>query len=240
MRRRLHQPARHRDAQQRRGRGPGRVRACSAHRRAGQLDQRRDRPHARCRRNGCEAVIALLALREGLVPGGLNTTRHHRSRPEERLPLSANEVPQAASPRAVELVRLRRQRTAACCSPGEGRSHDACWRCDRWSRGKSRASACGPGLDGLAIASTRHARGSRRIHRTGDVYWSRPPQLPPAERRRVGKGVKARARGGGFEAARIGRAAGRDATLLPSVFTSSSGDGDNCDAICTRARGTTA
>ena len=52
--------------------------------------------------------------------------------------------------------------------------------------------------------------------------------MPPAERRRVGKGVKI-ALEVGFEALAH---AGLDASGVPSVFTSSSGDGDNCDAIC--------
>lgn len=55
-----------------------------------------------------------------------------------------------------------------------------------------------------------------------------PLQLPPAERRRVGKGVKL-ALAVGFEAVAH---AGRDAAQLASVFASSSGDGDNCGAIC--------
>jgi hypothetical protein len=60
-----------------------------------------------------------------------------------------------------------------------------------------------------------------------------PSALPPAERRRVGKGVKI-ALEVGFEAVAH---AGRDAATLPSIFTSSSGDGDNCDAICRELAG---
>ena len=60
-----------------------------------------------------------------------------------------------------------------------------------------------------------------------------PPALPPAERRRVGKGVKL-ALAIGFEAV---MQSGRDAATLASVFASSSGDGDNCDAICTALAG---
>lgn len=55
-----------------------------------------------------------------------------------------------------------------------------------------------------------------------------PEALPPVERRRCGTNVKL-ALGAGFEAA-------RHAGLLPgsfaTVFASSSGDGDNCHAIC--------
>ncbi len=60
-----------------------------------------------------------------------------------------------------------------------------------------------------------------------------PPSLPPAERRRVGKGVKV-ALEVAFEAAAH---AGVDPSTLASVFTSSSGDGDNCDAICRELAG---
>ena len=60
-----------------------------------------------------------------------------------------------------------------------------------------------------------------------------PAALPPAERRRVGKGVKV-ALDVGFEAVAH---AGREASTLASIFTSSSGDGDNCDAICRELTG---
>ena len=65
---RLHQPARHRDADQRRGRGPRRARACSA------TPRRAARPRARpatrsARPARIEAVIALLALGTACMPG---------------------------------------------------------------------------------------------------------------------------------------------------------------------------
>ncbi|MEO8938756.1 MAG: beta-ketoacyl synthase chain length factor [Burkholderiaceae bacterium] len=84
----------------------------------------------------------------------------------------------------------------------------------------------GPGLAGWsATADILSGRVAYVDTRTAIVA---PTQLPPAERRRVGKGVKI-ALEAGFEA--VAHAA-MDASMLPSVFTSSSGDGDNCDAIC--------
>lgn len=55
-----------------------------------------------------------------------------------------------------------------------------------------------------------------------------PSLLPPAERRRASRLVKLTL-GIGLEAAAM---AGRDAGTLMSVFSSSSGDGANCNAIC--------
>ena len=55
-----------------------------------------------------------------------------------------------------------------------------------------------------------------------------PALLPPAERRRSGAIVKLTL-ATGLEAV---TAAGLDASTLPSVFSSSGGDGDNCHAIC--------
>jgi hypothetical protein len=55
-----------------------------------------------------------------------------------------------------------------------------------------------------------------------------PALLPSAERRRSGVIVKLTL-ATGLEAV---KAAGLDASTLPSVFSSSGGDGDNCHAIC--------
>jgi Beta-ketoacyl synthase, N-terminal domain len=55
-----------------------------------------------------------------------------------------------------------------------------------------------------------------------------PEVLPPAERRRAGRVIKL-ALAVGAEALAQSR---RDARGLPSVFSSSGGDGDNCHAIC--------
>ena len=55
-----------------------------------------------------------------------------------------------------------------------------------------------------------------------------PTSLPPAERRRTGTVVKL-ALAIGFEATMRARI---DTSTLPTVFTSSGGDGDNCHAIC--------
>ena len=84
----------------------------------------------------------------------------------------------------------------------------------------------GPGLDGWLAA--REVLSGRATYAIASTELVAPPLLPPAERRRVGKGVKV-AIEVGLEAVAH---SGRDATTLASVFTSSSGDGDNCDAIC--------
>lgn len=84
----------------------------------------------------------------------------------------------------------------------------------------------GPGLDGWAASADVLAR--RVPYAAGTTILVAPTQLPPAERRRVGKGVKI-ALEAGFAAI---AGSGRDGATLPSIFTSSSGDGDNCDAIC--------
>ena len=84
----------------------------------------------------------------------------------------------------------------------------------------------GPGLGGWAAGVDVLA--GRVPHDAVPTVLVPPPALPPAERRRVGKGVKV-ALEAGFEAAAH---AGLDPSTLVSVFTSSSGDGDNCDAIC--------
>jgi hypothetical protein len=55
-----------------------------------------------------------------------------------------------------------------------------------------------------------------------------PEALPAAERRRAGRVIRLALAIGAEAVAR----SGRDARSLPSVFTSSGGDGDNCHAIC--------
>jgi hypothetical protein len=89
----------------------------------------------------------------------------------------------------------------------------------------------GPGLAGWA--SSIDVLAGRRPYVSEPTILVAPTALPPAERRRVGKGVKI-ALEVGFEAVAH---AGRDASTLPSIFTSSSGDGDNCDAICRELAG---
>lgn len=68
----------------------------------------------------------------------------------------------------------------------------------------------------------------RRSYEPAPTVLSAPAVLPPAERRRASRLVKA-ALGVGLEAV---TGAGADATTLATVFTSSSGDGHNCHALC--------
>jgi hypothetical protein len=80
---------------------------------------------------------------------------------------------------------------------------------DNWSEGKAR-------LAGAAVARSERTR------------LPVPTTLPAAERRRAGLAVKA-ALAVGLEAL---KAAGLSAADVPTVFTSSGGDGVNCHEIC--------
>jgi hypothetical protein len=94
-----------------------------------------------------------------------------------------------------------------------------------------RASVEGIGLIGPGFDSWDEAR---RIL-AGDIPYTRrrtnlpvPPGLPPSERRRASRVVKA-ALAAGFEAV---AASGADARDLATVFSSSASDGQNCHEIC--------
>ncbi|MBV8783177.1 MAG: beta-ketoacyl synthase chain length factor [Gammaproteobacteria bacterium] len=84
----------------------------------------------------------------------------------------------------------------------------------------------GPGLDDWP-ATAAILRGERAWQPAATVL-PLPDCLPPAERRRTGTIVKLALRVG-MEAC---RAAETDPAQLPAVFTSSGGDGENCDQIC--------
>jgi hypothetical protein len=84
----------------------------------------------------------------------------------------------------------------------------------------------GPGLDNWIAARLILAGGADYAPRPIDV--PSPLALPPAERRRVGLAVKV-----ALAVAREAVAAAQlDARRLATVFSSSSADGDTCDAIC--------
>jgi len=68
----------------------------------------------------------------------------------------------------------------------------------------------------------------RQPYQPAPTVLTAPAVLPPAERRRASRLIKA-ALGVGLEA--VGGGAG-DAATLATVFTSSSGDGHNCHALC--------
>lgn len=84
----------------------------------------------------------------------------------------------------------------------------------------------GPGLAGW-IAAAAALRSPHTYRRTCTVIPALTV-LPPAERRRAGRVVRVALTIGAEAVA----AAGADARQLPSVFTSSGGDGDNCHEIC--------
>jgi hypothetical protein len=84
----------------------------------------------------------------------------------------------------------------------------------------------GPGLNGWAGAMPVLEGRSPYVFQPTELPV--PQGLPPAERRRLGRVVKL-ALAVGLEATSN---AGVDPALLPSVFASSGGDGNNCHEIC--------
>ncbi|MFA6972373.1 MAG: beta-ketoacyl synthase chain length factor [Gallionella sp.] len=84
----------------------------------------------------------------------------------------------------------------------------------------------GPGLTDWI--SSRAILSGQRPYQSGKTILPSPALLPAAERRRSGAIVKLTL-AIGLEAI---QAAGLDAACLPSVFSSSGGDGENCHAIC--------
>lgn len=84
----------------------------------------------------------------------------------------------------------------------------------------------GPGLDDWPQAAAVLA--GREVYRTARTVLPVPALLPPAERRRAVQMVRLTL-AAGLEAV---AAAQRDAQTLPSIFTSSSGDGQNMHALC--------
>lgn len=84
----------------------------------------------------------------------------------------------------------------------------------------------GPGLSGWEAA--RAALAGRAVYARTPTAAPAPQALPATERRRAGQAVKV-ALAAGLEAAAHAK---RDAGALAAVFASSSGDGENCHAIC--------
>lgn len=83
----------------------------------------------------------------------------------------------------------------------------------------------GPGLSGWSHAAPLLAHGGWQA---ADVPMPAPQRLPAAERRRAGAVVKLSI----AVADQACAAAGRDPLHLATVFSSSSGDGANCHALC--------
>jgi hypothetical protein len=77
-------------------------------------------------------------------------------------------------------------------------------------------------------ASGREILAGRQAYQPAPTTLAAPALLPPAERRRASRLIKA-ALAVGLEAV---TGAGADAATLATVFTSSSGDGHNCHALC--------
>lgn len=90
----------------------------------------------------------------------------------------------------------------------------------------SAIGVCGPGLRDWTHAES--VLSGKEPYVPAATILPPPDTLPPTERRRTGRVVKL-ALAVGLEAV---RRAGIDPKLIPVVFASSGGDGDNCDAIC--------
>ena len=84
----------------------------------------------------------------------------------------------------------------------------------------------GPGIDTWAQAQAV-LRGEAAYAQAPTVLPA-PAILPPAERRRASRVIKA-SLAVGLEAAQM---AGQDVAQLPNVFASSGGDGHNCHSLC--------
>ena len=84
----------------------------------------------------------------------------------------------------------------------------------------------GPGLD--SWASARDVMRGVQAHATAPTVLLPPARLPPAERRRAGAAVKLALAVADAAVAQ----AQVDPSLLATVFTSSSGEGANCHALC--------
>lgn len=91
-------------------------------------------------------------------------------------------------------------------------------------------------IDGIGLVApglptwpaTADVLAGRAAYQAAPTVLAPPALLPPAERRRASRLVKA-ALGAGLEAV---NQAGADAATLATVFASSSGDGHNCHALC--------
>lgn len=84
----------------------------------------------------------------------------------------------------------------------------------------------GPGFDDWAAG--RAVLAGQIAYQNQKTVLPSPASLPPAERRRCGPMVKLTLAVGHEATA----AAGRDAAVLPTVFSASNGDGSNCHEIC--------
>ena len=84
----------------------------------------------------------------------------------------------------------------------------------------------GPGLSDWA--GGRAVFAGQAVYQSLKTVLPSPVALPPAERRRCGPIVKLSLAVGQQAVA----AAGLDASLLPTVFSASGGDGNNCHEIC--------
>jgi hypothetical protein len=88
----------------------------------------------------------------------------------------------------------------------------------------------GPGLPDWS--SGRAVLSGEVAHLAARTVLPPPGVLPPAERRRAGRVIKLALAVGAEAVAHARSHSTLDARALPTIFTSSGGDGDNCHEIC--------
>jgi len=205
---RLYQPARHRDPGRRRGRRPGDLGPVRRPYRL-QLDQGPDRPYPGCGR-----------YRRGDHCGAEPGARLHSAQPDDRdarsdpeEPLSRARRGPAAAADHEQFLRLRRQQLQPDPGTRVMKLH------------VEGIGLLGPGLPDWATGAPILA--GRTRHEAAPVTLMPSVLLPPAERRRMTDTVKLALAIGSEAVAQ----AGREAEDLPSVFTSSGGDGVTITSI---------
>ena len=93
----------------------------------------------------------------------------------------------------------------------------------------------GPGLADWSAA--RAVLNGELPHVAARTVLPLPGVLPPAERRRAGRVIKLALAVGAEAVAGAADGAAADVRALPTVFTSSGGDGENCHEICVTLAG---
>ena len=216
---RLHQPARHRHAA---ATTPPRTARCmrAVRRRGARAARPRARPATRSARpaSSRRSICALAHRSTACMPG---SAEHARA-----------SIRRCASNYLLGEPRARRVRRVLSNSFGFGGTNCSLVL----GRARLMRSRCvdgvacvGPGPARLGGERARCSRGAAALRARADRRCRRRARCPPAERRRTGAPVQARA-GRGPRGRWPARASTR--ARSPTVFTSSSGDGDNVHEIC--------
>ena len=168
-----------------------------------------------------EAVICALALRHAFMPGGLNTTQVDTALAGSYL---CGERGEANSLAWSAIPLDSAARTAVSSSGARDEATSDMSALSAYIQG---IGVLGPGLRDWPGATVAVLSGTAP-HVLQATQVPVLEVLPPAERRRTGRVVRL-ALAVGLEAA---SRAGEEPGGMPSVFTSSSGDGQNCHELC--------